>query len=48
VPDGSDVLEYVHMQAAPFSGQGFAVDPAAGRLVGINGPNGRLVIALTD
>jgi hypothetical protein len=45
LPKAGSVLEFVERQAAPFTGQGIAVDPATGGLVGINRARRQIVLA---
>jgi hypothetical protein len=45
LPAAGDVLEHVETLAAPFPGQGIAVDPATGGLVGIDRARKRVVFA---
>ena len=45
LPSRGNVLEFVDQQAAPFSGQGIAVDPLTGGLVGIHRARKHIVFA---
>ncbi len=45
VPRKGDVLEFVGQQQAPFTGQGIAVDPVTGGLIGINRAKKQIVFA---
>lgn len=45
LPKSGKVLEYVGKQAAPFSGQGIAVDPLTGGLIGIHRARRQLIFA---
>ena len=45
LPEKGNVLEYVGTLSAPFTGQGIAIDPVTGGLVGINRPAGQIVLA---
>ena len=45
LPRHGDELAFVGAAACPFPGQGFAVDPATGGLVGIDRPHRRIVFA---
>jgi hypothetical protein len=45
LPAKGDVLEYLETIPAPFTGQGFAVDPATGGLLGIDRARRQIVFA---
>jgi hypothetical protein len=45
VPEKGDVLEYLETMPAPFPGQGIAVDPVTGGLVGLGPRRGAIVFA---
>ena len=45
LPEEGSVLELIDQQAAPFTGQGIAADPATGGLVGIDRGKKRIVFA---
>lgn len=45
LPKESSVLEFVAKEPAPFTGQGFAIDPKTGGLVGIDRAKRQLVFA---
>jgi hypothetical protein len=45
LPEQGNVLQYVDRQRAPFTGQGIALDPATGGLVGIDRPRRQVVFA---
>jgi hypothetical protein len=48
VPATGSTLEFVEALACPFPGQGFAIDPVTGGLVGIDRPHRRVVFAVPD
>lgn len=45
VPEEGDALKHLETIPAPFTGQGFAIDPATGGLVGIDRPRRKIVLA---
>lgn len=45
LPERGTVLEFVEKQSVPFTGQGIAIDPQTGGLVGINRPKRQIVFA---
>jgi hypothetical protein len=45
VPENNGVLEFIRIEAAPFSGQGIAADPQTGGLVGIDRKKRRVIFA---
>jgi hypothetical protein len=45
VPKNNGVLEFIRIEAAPFSGQGIAADPQTGVLVGIDRKQRRVIFA---
>ncbi len=45
LPQNGSVLELVNTQSVPFTGQGFAIDPQGGGLVGINRAKRQLIFA---
>ncbi len=46
VPERGSVLEFVGKHVAPFTGQGIAIDPQTGGLVGINRPQRQVVFVV--
>lgn len=45
LPKAGKVLEFIDQQSAPFSGQGIAVDPVSGGLIGIHRARRQIVFA---
>src|SRR6185369_1547641 len=45
LPERGTVLACIEKQSAPFTGQGIAVDPQTGGIVGINRPQRQIVFA---
>jgi hypothetical protein len=45
LPKGGSVLEFIDKVPAPFTGQGFAIDPRTGGLIGINRAKRQIIFA---
>lgn len=48
LPATGNVLQFIGQQSVPFSGQGFAVDPKTGGLVGINRADRKIIFVTRD
>lgn len=48
LPDSGSVLKHVDTVDAPFTGQGIAIDPVTGGLIGINRKNRQVIFAIPD